>query len=729
MTKRDAKTTDRLAQMRERYNRASDHWDTPYSEAVADIRFATVPGNQWDADLKARRRGRACYEFNKIRQHCLQVINEQRQTRPQGKVRGMEDADRGLAELMQGICRNIESTSNAERAYDIAHESAVYGGLGFWRVCTDYASDDDFELDIRIKPIRNFTAVKFDPAAIEIDRRDANFCFVEELIPKEQFEREHPKADLADFESSHDTSKWHDKGQIRRAEYWEKVPVNRDLWALSDGRVVFADELGESADLARALLGQLGVQIVRERVVAGHKVTMTLTNGREFLSEPYEFPCKFIPIVPVWGNVLNVEGEDYWCGLVRFGKDQQRLHNVHRVALIEAVAKSPKAPFIGKKKSIKGYEPMWQAANAEDFPFLFVADDATEIPQRAAQAEVPVALIQLAGMDNDDLKASTGIHDASLGARSNETSGRAITARKIQGATATFNYLDNLTYAIRYTYEILVDMIPRVYDTQRVVRVLGEDGAAKWKTLYQEVQDPETGETIVINDIRKGKYDVTVTVGPSFATQRMEAAAMFAEMAAQIGGAHPAVGPLMAWAVVKNQDGPGMEEVEAAMRKPLVAQGLLEPKEGEEPPAPQGPPPPDPIAQAKARELEASAGLKEAQAQRVVVETGGKHMQNAQQMQMQQTLRPGVSSHNDAMAIQNLRDAIALHERHMNGTAPTTGPAGEKSQQLMMDQMMEALRALVPEAPPPTGMDMGMSPQNEPPPKGGFFSPDGFPPG
>lgn len=703
MAKRDDKH-DRLAQMRERYRRGRDAVSTAYSDAVDDIRFVAVPGNQWDSRLKQQRGDRACYEFPKLRGQLLQVINEQRQTRPQGKVRGVEDADRGLAEIMQGLCRNIESVSCAERAYDIGHETAVYGGVGYWRVCTDYASDDDFELDIRIKPIRNFTAVTFDPAAVEIDRRDADFCFVEELIPKEQFERQYPDAELADFESDRDCSDWHDKGQIRVAEYWEKVPVKRELWALSDGRVVFADELGESPELAASLLAEMGVQIARKRAVQSHKVQMTLTNGRDFLGEPYEFPSKFIPIVPVWGNIINVEGEDYWCGGVRYAKDQQRLHNVHKTAAIEAVAKAPKAPFITKPKWIKGFENMWKRANAEDYPVMFISDDAEPgaMPQRAQQAEIPVALIQLAGMDNDDMKAATGIHDASLGARSNETSGRAINARKIQGATATFNYIDNLVYAIRYTYEILVDMIPRVYDTPRVVRILGEDGGAKWKQLYQEVQDPETGEVRVINDIRKGKYDVTVTVGPSFATQRMEAAAAMAEMAGQIGAAHPAIGPLLSWAVMKNQDAPGMEEVEAALRKALVAQGLLEPKEGEQPPQP---PQPDPRAQADADKKAADADLSRARAEQIRVEIAAMVEQAVAQRMAAFGPPPDMQGmqgmqHNDAQAVAMLDQAIALHVKHMNGTAPTTGPDGEASQMKMMQQMQTA-RAALGGAPPP----------------------------
>jgi hypothetical protein len=595
---------DALTEMRKRYDLASEYCAELYEQAQEDIKFVTVPGNQWDKALKARRKNRPTYEFPKLKGQVRQIINEMRQSRPQGKVRGTEESDAGLAEIMEGLCRNIESLSNADQTYDIAFEKSVKGGFGAFRICTDYLNDDDFEQDIRIKPIRNPFTVKFDPAAVEIDRRDGLFCFVEELIPKSEFERKYPKANVTDFETDRDIQPWRDAKQIRIAEYWYKTPMIRQLWALSSGAEVFSDEAG----LTEEELNSVGVTVTQRRDVDSHKVYMRLTNGSEWLTEPYEFPCKYIPIIPVWGNIENIDGQDYWSGAVRDGKDGQRLHNAHRTALVEAVAKAPKAPFVLTPEQIASYEPMWKAANAEDFPYLLYNDAGGKgPPQRTEQAQVPEALIQLAQMDNDDMKAATGMFDPSLGNRSNVTSGVALNSQKQQGQTSTFNYIDNLGYAIHFSYEILVDMIPRVYDTPRVVRILGVDGGEKWKQLYQTVVDPQTGEQHVINDIGKGKYDVSITVGPSFATQRMEAAASFTEMAGQIGSSAPQIGLLLAYEVIKNRDVPGSEEVISAMRKGLVAQGLLPPKDGEPPPQPQ---PPDPRIQA---DLE----YKQAQAQKM----------------------------------------------------------------------------------------------------------------
>lgn len=673
-----------LDEMRKRYTIASEACRELYDMASEDEKFVTVPGAQWDSKLKARRNDRPMYEFPKLAGHVRQVINEMRQSRPQGKVRGTEEGDKALAELMQGICRNIEAVSNAEQAYDIAFEKAVKGGFGVWRICTDYASDDDFEQDIFIEAARNPRAVKFDPAARKIDKRDGLFAFVEELIPCSQFEREHPDADLSDFDAdgSADAVKWREAGMIRRAEYWYKEPKKRRLLSLSDGRVLHADQIAKEAGIkdagVDAYLAQAGVTVQREREVDGHIVRMRLTNGHQWLTEPYDFPSKFIPLVPVYGNIEDIDGEDYWQGMVRPNKDQQRLHNVHRTAVVEAVAKAPKAPFIVKMKWIAKYLRFWNNANSEDYPYLPIDDEAPDgaMPARTQQAEVPVALMQLAALDNEDIKASTGQFNASLGATSNETSGVAISQRKQQGATATYNYIDNLGYAIRHTYEILVDMIPRVLDTPRVVRILGADGGEKWKRLYQQVEDPQTGQIITLNDIRKGKYDVAITVGPSYATQRMEAVDAFTQMLGQMGASlPPPIAALMAYTAVKNMDLPGSDELDAAFRKILVAQGVIPPAEGEQPPEP---PQPDPKAQADAGKTAAQAQLYSAQAEGQQLE----NMTVAQQLQLQQ----------------------------------------------MMPQLLAQLQSMQPPTPPPdpmAGMQMPPQQMEQPqPPQGGFFVPE-----
>lgn len=631
----DKKRDDALAEMLKRRDLASEACRELYDQARDDVRFVTVPGAQWDSKLKARRGDRPTYEFPKLSSHVRQVVNEMRQGRPQGKVRGTEEGDQGLAELMQGICRNIEAVSNAEQAYDIAYDFAVKGGFGAWRICTDYANDDDFDQDIFIEPIRNPFAVKPDPAAQSIDRSDMQFCFVEELISEDEHERRWPGVAVANWEGDQDCSNWRENGLIRIVEYWWKQPRKSEIWQLSSGATISVEDLRDDAKRKgfeadpEALEAQLlaeGVQVTRRREVDAHDVKMRMTNGYQWLGEEYNFPSKFIPIIPCWGNITTIDGEDYWFGMVRPNKDQQRLHNVHRTAAIEAVAKAPKAPFIVKMKDIKGLEGFWKNANSEDYPYLPINDEAGQYPQRAGQAEIPAALIQMAALDNEDIKAGTGMHNPSLGAQSSETSGRAILARSQQGATATFNYIDNLAYAIRHTYCILVDMIPRVYDTPRVVRVLGEDGGEKWRQLYQEVVDPATGQALTLNDISKGKYDVSITVGPSFATQRLEAVDAFTTMLGQMGpGLPPPIASLMAYTAINNMDLPGADDVDTAFRKLLVEQGVLQPKEGEEPQPQQQP---DPAAMADANKSAADAERSVQQAGLYAAQAEGQRVEN-----------------------------------------------------------------------------------------------------
>lgn len=612
MAQLSKKDGDALSEMLDRYRRADEACIELYDKARDDIKFVSVPGNQWDQKLKARRGDRACYEFPKLQAHIRQVVNEMRQTRPMGKVRGVEESDTGLAEIMNGLAMNILDVSNADLAHDIAFENAVKGGYGVWRITTDYADDDSFDQCIWVRPVRNPFAVKFDPAASELDRRDGNFAFVEEFISEADFERRYPKADLHDFEGDNRVKDWRDAGKVRIAEYWYKKPMKRTLLALSNGETVWDDETDTDA------LQASGIQVANTRLVDSHKVYMRLTNGVDWLTEEQEFPSKYIPIIPVWGQIDNIDGEDYWQGLTRQAKDQQRLHNVHRTAIIEAVAKAPKAPFITKLSWIKGFEALWNKANAEDRPYLPIAEAADGMPKRAEQAEVPTALIQLAGMDNDDIKAATGIFNPSLGLQDNASSGVAIQQRKLQSQVSTFNYIDNLSRAIHFEYEILIDMIPRVYDTQRVVRVLGQDGGQKWVQLYQQVQDPETGQMVTLNDISKGRYDVTITVGPAYATQRQEAVTAFSQLVGQIGPSFPPLGELLSYMVVKNLDLPGNDEIAEAVRQILVNQGLLQPQEGEQPPPQQQGP--NPMQQAQMAKLQADAQYSAARAAKTQAE-------------------------------------------------------------------------------------------------------------
>lgn len=547
-----------MATVRERYDACTEHESDLRELSVADIKFANVPGEQWEEDQKRKRGKRPCYEFNVLRQHCRQVTGDQRQARPSIKVRAVEDDDADGAELRQGLIRNIEGQSNAERAYDTGFQFAAEGGFGCWRVVTEYSADDAWEQDIRIKEVRDPFAVWFDPAAVEYDRRDAGFAFFEQSIPRDQFKAKYPKAQVIDFEGNKDYGDWFKKDTVRVAEYWVKKPVTRTLLLLSDGRSVDADEITPVLDE----LEQQGIKVARERKVQTHKVCMYLVSGAEVLSGPHDWPGKFIPLVPVYGDLLHVDGRDVYSGLVRFAKDAARLNNYHMTTAMETVAKLPKAPYLVTPKMLegKGVQRMWERAASEDPLFLpYTPDDKAPggRPIRENNPEFPVAMVQLAQVCNDLLKGVTGIHDASLGARSNETSGKAIIARQREGDTATFSYQDNLARSIRYTGEILLDLIPKVYDTERVVRILGVDGGEKFVKINQAVFDQQQARQVIVNDLSAGKYDVTVSTGPSFSTQRAE----FTELMNTIFQSNPQTFALFGDLFFKSLDAPQAQEL------------------------------------------------------------------------------------------------------------------------------------------------------------------------
>lgn len=582
--------------MREMRSRFQDSWDavrTGYNEALEDMKFAFVAGNQWDQWMRKQRAMRPMPEFNKLRQAIRQVIGDQRQNRPGPKIRGVEDGDAELAELRQGLIRNIEAMSRADRAYDNAFEFAVGGGFGCWRIETDYSDEGSFELDIKITEIRNPYSVRFDHAARSFDRRDARFAFIDQTMPVSEYKARWPGKEVVSRDNDLFTPDgdqfWFEEDTVRVAEYWYKEAEEREIVLLSDGRVVNADDVAK-------LIPAPGVPmptVVKTRTVTVDVVKHCIVSGAEVLDGPNEWPGKFIPIVPVWGDILNLEGKDTFAGMVRFSKDAQSAYNFERATFMETLAMQPVSPFFATAASVEGFREQYESLASDPPPVLFYNADPTAPnggkPTREPPPMFPAALAQAAQISSGDIQATSGIYDASLGARSNETSGKAILARQREGDVANFVYIDNLAYAMRYSYEIINDLIPKVFDTERQIRVIGEDGAEKVVRVNQAVFDPMQRKFVTINDLNQGKFDIAVTVGPSYTTQRMETAEAMQGLT-QIPG--PA-GMLAQYAMFKALDTPGTEEVVKALRKLLVGQSLLEPEEGEQPPPPQQPNPKD----------------------------------------------------------------------------------------------------------------------------------------
>jgi hypothetical protein len=550
---------DPMREMRERYDRLVEADKDNRVLGTDDLRFVAVPGNQWEAAQKKARKNRPCYEFPILRSHWRQIVNDQKKARPAIKVRALKDATAEGAELRQGLIRNIESVCCAERAYDAAFELLVAAGMGAWRVTTQYSEDDGWEQDFAIKPIKD----ALNSVWLAEDRSHG---FVEESIPRATFEARYPNADAASFQSGGDSyGDWFGEDEIRVAEYWRKVPVTRELLLLSDGRTVEAEEFAAIADEQAAQ----GVTVSKTRKVAGHKVVMSIVSGAEEIEGPFESVFHEIPIVLLYANKHFVDGQWHWMGLVRPSRDPQKLLNYNFTAGQEMLAKQNKATPLVTPKMLegKGVKAMWDASNAADAPYLPYTPDPlapSGKPDYMVPPQLHQGFVAMGQMSIDMLKASDGIYDASVGARSNETSGVAIARRQQEGDTATFDYQDKLSEGIQFTGELIGRALPKVYDTPRVVRVIGKDGGETWKTLYEEVRDEQTGEMVVVNDLSQGKYDYTVSTGPSYDTQRME----FVDVLSQMSQGNPQLAPLVADMIVGSMDFPKAEE--AAERLKLM---------------------------------------------------------------------------------------------------------------------------------------------------------------
>ena len=547
--------------------------------AIDDLRFTYIPGEQWD-DLTKRERGaeRPMYEFNKVRVTVKRIINDMRANRPQGKVRASEDGDKPTANVLEGLLRNIWANADGDTVIDYAAEYQVAGGMGAWRVTVDYADDEAFDQTIGIDPIRNPFCLYSDPSAQDFLKRDAQDWFLTDKVSKASYEARWPNKEIIDFSSDDEFDDDHDwddeEDKVRIAEYWWKEPVDKTLLLLSDGSTV------DAAEVTPEGLESAGIQVVKQRQCRSHKIMMCIASGDAILEGPTQWAGKQFPFVQVYGEYVIIEGKVHWFGLTRFAKDAQRSYNYSRTNAIESVALAPQAKWWATPAQVAGLENSWAEANKKNYPFMLYNAEAANPgpPQRMASADVPVALVQEMQISSEDIKAVTGIYDASLGAQGNETSGRAINARQRQGEIATFNYMDNMAKGIRRTWEILVDLAPRIIDTERTIRILGVDGSEDYAKVNTFVTDPKTGQKQALNDLSRGKYDVAITVGPSFATLRQEAAEAYGEIASRDPNVMMAAGDL----VFKAMDLPYAEQIAEryqALLPPPIQQLLNKDKE------------------------------------------------------------------------------------------------------------------------------------------------------
>ena len=588
------KDDDVLCRARRQYEESQSVSSDDRDEARDDIRFCRL-GEQWPPNVVTQRQaeGRPCLTINKVAPQVRQIVNEARKNTPAIKVNPVDSgADVSTAKVINGLIRSIQNGKHkADIAYDTALENAASGGFGFIRVGLEYVSPDSFDMELYVDSVPNPFSVHWDTSTTGFDSRDWNYAFVSEDLTADEFKAKYPNADPVDFENSYEGNiqDWIGEDRIRVAEWFERTTKTRTIYQLSDGQVIRKDALpnlakgwagvGDMEGLDKADEDQLmayflefnELEITAQRESEYYVVTRRVISGIAILEES-EWVGSTIPICPVWGDVVTLDGRRYLRSMIRDAKDPQRMFNYWRTASTELVALAPKAPFVGPKGFVpKGHEAKWATANTQSHAYLEYEHTTGPMPQRQPFASVPAGALQEAMNSADDIKATTGIFDASIGAQSNETSGKAILARERQSNTSNYHLLDNLNRAIEAVGSILVECIPAVYSTRQTIRILGED--SKESVIKLTMEDGgsnevnERGEKELYN-LSIGQYDVSVDAGTDYATAREENK----EFLIEILGKVPEAAPYILDMVFRNMDFEGAEELEKRAQSMLPPQ-------------------------------------------------------------------------------------------------------------------------------------------------------------
>lgn len=540
---------------------ANDYETRNRQEALEDLKF--VNGDQWPVELQNSRNleSRPVLTINKLDGYCRQVVNQMRQQRPRVKVHAVNnEADFKIAQVIQGIIRHIEVNSNADNAYDLAADYAVRMGWGYIRVRTDYISEDSFDQEIFIDPVENPFTVYYDINSKAMDGSDAQECLITMMMSKESFKQMYPQADETSFTqrgTGDAQNEWITKEDIRIAEYFYTEYKKTELVLLSDGTKVYREDLPDKDTLAMA-----GVYEQDKRTTYRKYIKYCKLTAIEILEEK-EWPGKYIPIIPVYGRMAVVGDKLHRFGMVRHAKDPQRMYNFWQTSMTESIALAPKAKWLLAEGQDEGHESDWAQANIKSIPVLRYKQTDVEgrpapAPTRLQPEPPPAGVMTAAAAVDDDIKVMMGIFDPAQLQQGN-ISGKALNGQIQQTDLSNFDFYDNLTKSIAHVGKICLDLIPHIYDTERVMRIIGEDGKPELVTLNQRQQVMSEGQAVekVLNDVTVGKYDVVMETGPGYNSKR-EAAV---EAMMPLVGSNQKLFEVAGDLVFRNMDFPGAEQI------------------------------------------------------------------------------------------------------------------------------------------------------------------------
>jgi hypothetical protein len=496
-------------------------------EALADLAFAAPDSTagHWDPQVREYRERMGiekygfplpCLTINTLPQFIGQVIGDRRANATSIKVLPREDGDVTVAEVREELIRSIELQSHADRVYASTFEQSVTCGIGNFRVDIDYAYEDAFERDLFVRSIANPLAVLWDPLAADPTGRDATFCFVSDTISKEDYKRRFksdPRALELDAKGTEDAD-WFQNDAVRIAEYHKIEEKERTIALMMDGSVRDVTDQPEKEWKPALYRGIEGTEEPHVRKAKCKYATMVLTNGYEELSDPLELKLHRLPIIRAMGRETWIGNRRVRFGLVRYARDSARMRDVMRSIRMELLLLHPRANFVAPAAAVLGREGDWKNC--------LVYNDDSPAPPMPVTGQNLSALLAEEQIFSQDLKDTTGIHEASLGMQGNETSGRAIMARQHEGDIATIIYHDNMNAAMQEAGEVLNALIPIVYDTARTIRTVGPDEAVKLIRVNDPDFQPNRTVKDYIPNLALGRYDVTISTGPAYMTKRQQ---------------------------------------------------------------------------------------------------------------------------------------------------------------------------------------------------------------
>ena len=523
------------------------------------------------------------YQIDRISPVIEQAVSDQREAQVNILVRVTGEVESGLNDTFNGLIKNIESVSDAEDAYDNMFDECQKSGYGGCRIVTEYA-DDSFEQNIRIEPILNATQSLFFGPAKKATKQDALYAYYLWWMDMDEFKEEHPTAEHTDWPSSSLQTfarSWFNKNDnlIRIAEYWRKRPVEKEIIQLADGKVIDEEDFIDGMQLARGPDGQ-----ERRRKVKTYQVERFIMTGTEVVKGPQKWAGRFIPLIPEYGIRSVIDGREIIRGKVRKGKDAQRIYNYATSAIIKTAAKSSKDHEWMTPAMAEGHIEDYEKMNIDQNPVYFFNPDSDfpqQFPKKTQGPVVQQALIQQVAQAREDISASVGAGVGVQDGTSGDTrSGEAIREGNVNTEKGNSIYLNNHFRAIRYVGLQLADLMARLWTSQRQEKIIKPDGDEEFITINQTVtktNDAGEIETVIVNDLGQSSFDISLDVGPAYASQRQQGADQLTKLAAE----NPAFAQDTPDLIAKNLDIPGSKELSKRLRRRGILNGTIEPTDEE----------------------------------------------------------------------------------------------------------------------------------------------------